>query len=96
LAKSIIERSDAISIAAKIGADVNKSGAHQTATLRVNGILVLTFGIRHGAKSGHGHLCGSNGDLKLNEKRVAALARCTMSKDEYFEVLRDRGLLPKK
>jgi hypothetical protein len=60
LSKSSIERSDAISIAAKIGAEVEKSGKHARATLRVKGLLVLTFGIRHGPKSGHGHLCGSN------------------------------------
>jgi hypothetical protein len=66
------------------------------ATLRVDGNIVLTFGIRHGAKSGHGHLCGSNRDLRMNEGRVVALARCTMSKDEYFDVLREKGVLPLK
>jgi hypothetical protein len=93
LSKNRIERSDALKIASKIGAAVDAAGKHARADLRVGGKLILTFGIRHGAKSGHGHLCGTNGDLKINEDRVAALARCTMSKDEYFKVLQDRGLL---
>jgi len=63
------------------------------ADLRIGGKLILTFGIRHGKNSGHGHLCGSNGDLKLSETRAVALARCTMSKDEYLQHLKDRGIL---
>jgi hypothetical protein len=30
----------------------------------------------------------------MNESRVVALARCTMSKEQYFDVLRQDGLLP--
>lgn len=91
--KSRILQSDAYNIAKKIGASVKKDGAHARATLEVEGTLILTYGIRHGKKAGHGHLCGQNGELKLNEARVLALARCTMKKQEYFEVLRQRGLL---
>jgi len=92
LAKSRIERDDAYTIAKKIGADVEKAGKHARAILRVKGQLILTFGIRHGPKSGHGHLCGSNGDLKMNEARVIALARCHMTKDEYFQHLKNVGI----
>jgi hypothetical protein len=91
---SRIDRGDAYTIATKIGATVQKDGKHARADLRVKNQLILTFGIRHGAKSGHGHLCGTNGDLKLSESNVLALARCTMSKDQYFEVLKQRGILP--
>lgn len=96
MSKSQIDRNDALNIASKIGASVDKDGAHQLATLRVDGNIILTFGIRHGSKSGHGHLCGSNRDLRMNEGRVVALARCTMSKEQYFDVLREKGVLPPK
>jgi hypothetical protein len=55
--------------------------------------VVLTFGIRHGAKTSQGHLVGENHDLKLNLRRAKALAQCTLSKDEYLKILRDKGLI---
>jgi hypothetical protein len=94
LARSRIERDDAYKIAEKIGAEVQRAGKHARATLRMAGRLVLTFGIRHGPNSGHGHLCGANGDLKMNEANVVALARCTMTKEQYFDLLREKGVLP--
>jgi hypothetical protein len=89
-----IEQADALDIAKKIGCEVKPDGAHKRALLYLDGQLILQFGIRHGKKSKHGHLCGSNGDLKLNEIKVKALARCTLSKDEYFEILRSKGIIP--
>jgi hypothetical protein len=60
----------------------------------MDGRIILTFGIRHGPKSGHGHLCGATGDLKMNEANVVALARFTMTKDQYFDFLKEKGVLP--
>ena len=94
MTKSRIERDDAYTIATKIGAEVQKAGKHARATLRMDGRIILTFGIRHGPKSGHGHLCGATGDLKMSETNVVALARCTMTKDQYFEFLKGKGVLP--
>ncbi len=94
LAGSKLNQTDALNIAAKIGAKVEKDGAHQRAMLFHQDKLVLVFGIRHGKKGGHGHLEGENRDLKLNSARAVALARCTLSKEDYFEVLRERGVLP--
>lgn len=94
MAKNRIERDDAYNIASKIGATVEKTGKHARATLRINGKIILTFGIRHGPRSGHGHLCGANGDLKLSESNVVALARCTLSTEDYFAILRTRGIIP--
>ncbi len=56
-----------------------------------NGIIILTFGIRHGRKSGHGHLVGRYGNLCLSETKVLQLASCTMSKDDYIQHLKDIG-----
>ncbi len=92
--KSKLEKRDAVDIAKKIGAKVDPDGVHQRATLEHNGQIVLTFGIRHGSKTGQGHLVGENHALKLNATKAVALARCNMTKDEYIEHLRERRIIP--
>jgi hypothetical protein len=91
---SRIKKADALRIVNKIGATLEPNGAHQTATLEVGGLIILRFGVRHGRDSGHGHLCGEHVALKINESKVVALARCTLSKDQYFQILTDIGLMP--
>ncbi len=93
MARSNLQRRDALKIARKLGAEVEDGGNHQQACFRHNGRLILTFGIRHGSKSGHGHLEGETGDLKLNGRKAKQLAECTMSKDEYVEHLTGMGLI---
>ena len=93
MARSNLQRRDALEIASKLGAAVTSNGKHKRASFRHNGQLILTFGIRHGSKSGHGHLVGKTGDLKLNARRVEELARCPMSKEEYIEHLIGIGLI---
>jgi hypothetical protein len=87
LSKSPIQRREALTIAKKLGASNETDGADQIAFVEYKGVTIITFGIRHGAKSGHGHLVGRYGDLRLNETKVLKLANCTMSKDEYFQEL---------
>ena len=93
MARSNLQRRDALNIASKLGAEVERGGNHQRAVFRHNGRLVLTFGIRHGPTSGHGHLVGETGDLRLNGRKAKQLAECTMSKDEYVEHLTGMGLI---
>ena len=93
MARSKIERRDALDIARKIGADLEPDGKHQKATLWHGGKLILRFGIRHGTRTGQGHLVGENHDLRLNATKVLDLARCIMTKDEYIEHLRVKGLV---
>lgn len=92
--KSKLEQRDALGIAKKIGAIVEKDGPHQKAIFYHEGKLVLWFGIRHGRTTGQGHLVGENHQLKLNAQSALALARCTMSKDEYIQYLKARGIIP--
>jgi hypothetical protein len=91
LSKSPIQKREALSIAKKLGAFIDTDGAHQIAFAEYKGVTVITFGIRHGAKSAHGHLVGRYGDLRVNETKVLKLANCTMSKDEYFQELMKIG-----
>lgn len=93
MARSQIEKADALSIAGKIGAVVKADGKHQKAIFYHEGRLILVFGIRHGRKARHGFLAGENGPLKLNETKALALARCTLTKEQYIQILREKGFI---
>ncbi len=93
MSRSQIQKGEALAIVKKLGATLDPDGAHQIATFEYDGKAIFTFGIRHGNKSAHGHLVGRYGDLKLNERKVLALATCTMSKDEYIQHLRAIGAI---
>ena len=93
MAKSNLQRRDALNIARKLGAEVEPGGKHQRARFRHNGMLILTFGINNGPRSGHGHLEGQMGELRLNSRKAKQLSECTMSKDEYVEHLTAIGII---
>jgi hypothetical protein len=93
LGRSPLQRRDVQKIAAKLGAEIKKDGPHQRAFFRYNGKLILDFGIRNGTKSGHGFLCGAQGALRMNEKRVVAMAACSVSKEDFVEHLKSIGLI---
>ena len=95
MSRSPIQKREALAIASKLGAQLEPDGKHQLATFEVDGVVILTFGIRHGKKGGHGHLCGRDGNLRMGEHKVVKLATCTMSKDEYIQHLRDIGEIPR-
>jgi hypothetical protein len=94
LSRSRILNREATFIAKKLKAEIDPDGAHKIASVFHEGILILSFGIRHGAKSPHGHLVGRYGELKMSETKVAQLAQCTMSREEYIEELREIGEIP--
>jgi len=93
LSKSRIQKREAIAIAAKLDAKIRPDGKHQLATVEHGGRMIITFGIRHGSKGGHGHLVGRNRDLRINETGAMALASCTMTKNQYLEYLQAIGVL---
>ena len=93
MARSPIQRREALAIARKLGASLDRDGPHQLATDELGGQIILSFGIRHGRTSGHSHLVGRYGELKMNQTRVLRLAQCTISADEYFDHLREIGEL---
>ena len=70
-----------------------RDGPHQRAIVKYDGQIVITFGIRHGSNTGQGHLVGKNHDLKLSATEAIALARCQMTKIQYFDHLKARGII---
>jgi hypothetical protein len=94
LSRSRIQKREALAIVSKLGAKLEPDGKHQLATFEVDGVIILTFGIRHGRDGGHGHLVGRYGNLFLNETKVLQLATCTMSRTDYIAYLKDIGEIP--
>jgi len=96
LAKSNLLKEDALKIAKKLGAIVDKDGAHQNASFYYDGLLIFEFGIRHARGSCHGHLVGENKPLHLNETQAIALARCGLKKEPYIKILKEKGVIPQE
>ena len=88
---SRIDHDCATKIAEKLDAEIERAGAHVTATVRVDGVIVVTFGIRHSKKAKNGHLPK---ELHIGEGDAFRLGTCTMSREQYYERLRRKGLLP--
>jgi hypothetical protein len=67
--------------------------AHDIVTIEVDGVLVATFGIRRGSNrnQGHGHIPAL---LNLRPNQAMRLANCPMSRDEWLELMREKGLIP--
>ncbi len=78
-------------IANKLEAEIDTSKAHPEALVYFGDVFVLRFSWRHDKKAPNGHLPKQ---LHLNEHKTLEMARCTFSKEQYFEYLREKGLLP--
>ena len=87
---SKILKNDAEAIAKKLDAETDKKGKHIHAAVRRNGELVVNFGFRHDRTAPNGHLPGQ---LHLSETDAVKLARCQISKDEYFDILSEKGFV---
>jgi hypothetical protein len=94
LVKSNLLKEDALKIAKKLGAIIDRDGPHQNASFYYDGLLIFEFGIRHGKRRPHGHLVGENNVLHLSETRAIAFARCSLKIEEYIQILRGKGVIP--
>ena len=93
MSRSEILRAEALRIANKLGATIQKDGAHKNACFYYKGKFIFDFGIRHGAKSAHGHLAGENRVLRLSESKALSFARCNISMDDYVKMLKEKGVI---
>jgi len=87
----VFNQKHALTIAKKLGCAFREGKAHQYADLFVQGKLIVSFGIRRASREvGHGHIPR---DLNITQKQSRDLHDCTLSKEEYLEVLRQKNLL---
>ena len=79
-------------IAAKLGASILHGRKHDRAVIRNDaGKVVTQFGIRRGSReTGHDFVPG---ELQIPRIDAMSLARCSLTKEGYFELLREKGIV---
>lgn len=89
----MLNKADALKIAKKLGAEISKkTNAHDIAEVFYEDRLIAKFGIRRGSRKdiGHGHIPK---ELYMTPHDCAELARCTIEREEWLEMMRDQNLL---
>lgn len=87
----MIDQECANAIARKLDAEQKTGRRHDLVVVRYKGKHVIQFGIRRGSRSlPHPHIARQ---LHISQHDTEDLARCPMSADEYFRVLREKGYL---
>ena len=87
---SKILKKEAEQIAKKLEAIVETGGNHDIASVWAGGKLIGTFGIRRSRKAGHPYIPRQ---IYVSETEALRLASCTMTYDDYVDVLRGKNLL---
>lgn len=90
----VITKELAEQIVRKLGAtiDMRKGRPHDLAKVWEGGLLVAMFGIRRGSSKdqGHDHIPDL---LHIRPNEAKNLGLCPMSREEWIERLREKGLL---
>ena len=88
----MLTKDHAEAIASKLGAVVDKKGAHRIAAIYVDGVLIASFGIRHGSRrnAGHDHIPR---DIHFSPNKCRRLAECTLYREDWIKALREKGLI---
>lgn len=83
---------EAEQIATKLDAEIDDRRRHAVVLIRWQGKIIATYGIRRGSReTGHDYIPRQ---IFLTLRETVNLARCPLSKEEYFNLLRARGKLP--
>ena len=78
-------------IAEKLGAEISQGRKHTNVVVRVHGTYIGRFGIRRGKSAGHDYIPKQ---IQITMREALGLARCSLYKQDYEKILRDRGRLP--
>lgn len=85
-------QADAQAIAEKLGCVPREGKAHKYHDLIIDDRLIASIGERRASKEkGHGHIARQ---LHLTQKECRSLSDCPLSREDYLELLRERGFLP--
>ena len=89
----IITKEHALKIARKLGSRIStrESKAHDIATIFEGEQLIGQFGIRRGSEKdkGHDHI---SKDLHLGPHKARLLAQCPLTREQWIEIMREKGL----
>ena len=82
---------EAQQIASKLEAEIKEGRGHARALIRWQGRIVASYGIRRGSReTSHDYVPKQ---IFLTFRETLDLARCPLTKEGYFEILRQRGKL---
>ena len=77
-----------------IGAKIENKSRHDWVTIRYNGQFVASYGIRRAnSEKNHNHIYKQ---LHISLGTAKSLAKCRVSKDEYFTSLCEQGKIPQE
>ena len=79
-------------IKSKLEAEVEEGRKHQRVHVFCNGYPVGVYSIRRGSQEeNHNYVARQ---LHINLKQAAELAECSLNREDYYTILRDKGVLP--
>ncbi len=79
-------------IAEKLGAEITRKDLHDWVVIRWQGAIIAQYGIRRSSKAvGHDYIPKQ---IFVSPRQALELARCPLSRNGYFEIVRSRGKLP--
>lgn len=84
-----LERREAVAIATKLKATIRNGGKHDIAAIKLNGVLVANYGIRHDRKAQHSYI---SKQIHVSQAEAIKLANCTMSYDAWCQKIIAAGL----
>lgn len=89
--RSLLNRESALTIAEKLDAEVSEGRRHAIAVVRIDGTYIGRFGIRRSKKTGHDYIPRQ---IYVSMKQALDLARCRLYREDYEQILKERGKLP--
>ena len=83
---------DGLNIAKKLGAQVTEGRNHTKVLVVIDNVLIGRYGLSRGSRDqNHDYVAKQIGGISSRQARE--LSRCPLSKEEYVEIIRDKGLV---
>ncbi len=88
----MLTREHADRIADKLKAEIRHKRSHDLAVIEHDNKRITQFGIRRGSRKdqGHDHISGA---IHLSHHDSLRLAQCPLSRDEWIERMKEKGLI---
>jgi hypothetical protein len=83
---------DGFNIAQKLGAQVTEGRNHTKVLVVIDNVVIGRYGLSRGTREqNHDYIAKQIG--RIGPRRAKQLSLCPLSKEEYVEIIRDKGLL---
>ena len=78
-------------VVGKLGLEVSEGGSHRKAKFYYQGELIISTLRSRSPKEFEEHQVRRQ--LKLDSRQLRAAVRCTLGREDYIDILREKGLL---